>query len=263
MTLPRDRDIEEFYKITMGFELSALVTAWDYLCTGIGILYVLEAFVNSNTRYLCAITDILYFIDIIVRLISSNYFIKNQFNSNITDSHSFLISHTESQPLYSCYDWIWLAIDLILVLPYGFIFIYWDSLPAFKLLEIKNTHQKPILTFLRQKLFRQQLFKTIKEHFIFRKSLIEYYHIITMATKRFQIRPFISRQLGRLSFLPKINRKVSIAKYYLSLSQQFSLIIMTLRVILFTVKRSVLPHTMPMNDIVILTNANTSDELLD
>ena len=237
--------------------------AWDYLCAGIGILYILEACVNSNSRYLCAITDILYFSDIIVRLISSMFTTRNQFDSKITSNHSNSTSYIENHHFYSYYDLIRIAIDLILSLPYGFIFIYWTSLPAFKLLEIKNTQQKPILTFLKQKSFRQQLFKTIKDHFIFRKSFIEYYHIITMTTRRFRIRPFISRQLGRISFLPKLNRKVSIAKYYISLSQQFSLIIMTLRVVFFAVKRSVVSHTIPADDIVILTTSSLSDESLD
>ena len=240
-------------------KLSALVAAWDYLCAGICILYILEARVNSNSRYLCAITDILYFTDIIVRLISSMFITRNQFDPKISNSTSYIENHH----YYTYYDLIWIAIDLILSLPYGCLFIYWTSLPAFKLLEIKNTQQKPILTFLKQKSFRQRFFKTIKEHFIFRKSSIEYYHIITMTTKRFRIRPFISRQLGRISFLPKLNRKVSIAKYYLSLSQQFSLIIMTLRVVLFAVKRSALSHSIPVDDIVIHTTSSLSDESLD
>jgi len=220
-----------YFSITKN-EYENILFVWDSLCLAVLCLYLFEI---SKTYYFTIIEDVLYFTDVSLRY-ALILFIVDKKGANMKDES---VSYQNNRFFFT-----WFVVDIFLSIPYGTLLMWSETLPALRLMHIKNS-DKPIISFLTRKSFRQELFRTVREHLVLRKSLQDVYTYIDLTPNymnRFSLKLLVTepvRRVGRmLGFFKRVSKKFQMMSFFHSCYQQMLWVLLLLRGVSFFLYRT-------------------------
>lgn len=107
-------------------------------------------------EYVSIAVDTYFFVDVMLRFVTGYV---DCTTGEIVDSPRSIVYN---------YFKTWFIFDVLTIIPYATVWKIWRARPALRLLDIHNS-PKPILSFLKHRKFRQNVFHTIKEFFAEKK----------------------------------------------------------------------------------------------
>jgi hypothetical protein len=221
-SIPLSEDTESSISVDKPTSAKEYMKIWEFLSLILLFLYLLETLGLSQTKNFCMIIDVMFLIDVIFRYV----FIPTN------------IKGSEKNQLISI-STAWFVLDIFLSIPYGTLFLFWEKLPAFRLLHIKNS-RKPILNFITKRKFRQEVFRTIREHFTQKKAINNILAQLLADTTQ-KKRRIVSaiRKMGRIAIgLTRIRSNFKKLSFYLTTSRQLSWLLLSLRGLSVVLARS-------------------------
>ena len=218
----------QIFSITKN-EYENILFFWDSLCLAVLCLYLFEI---SKTYYFTIIEDVLYFTDVSLRYALILF---------VVDKKGTLLKDEPISYQNNRFFFTWFVVDIFLSIPYGTLLMWSETLPALRLMHIKNS-DKPIISFLTRRSFRQELIRTIREHLVLRKSLKNIYTYIDLTPYRFSLKLLVTepvRRVGRmLGFFKRVSKKFQILSSFHSYYQEMLVILLVLRGVSFFLYRT-------------------------
>lgn len=221
--------------------LSPIKRAWEIfgavLISINFISYFSKDLLQSTFGYL-PITDIYFFLDILVR-----------FKTGYIDSESGKVV-TDQGMIARRYFKGWLLFDVVLSIPYHFLYRCWENTAALQLFtairyQEKNKH--PIVSFLKNRQYRRQILSQLKE-FLVEKKLIQ--NLFNLKPHK---RSLLRRTVRLFGGLLRLTKRLKMVAYFTDWVSRLNSLVVSVRTLSIFSR-----HSMSLNQK--LSSSGTSDE---